>query len=199
MNKKRKIVLVLAIISLVIFAAGAAYTYAKYFTRSNSTLGSQIKKWEIKINDESISGKTTLTNDITITFDDNEHVAENKIAPGTEGLFEIEIDYTNVSLNFSYDLSIAESDTLPDVELSKIEVDGNEISITRDPQGVAHVIGNITVDGVTTSKTILVYIKWNDDAATESMDDAEDTAVGYDDSIPSATFSVQMEFVQLNT
>lgn len=199
MKKKSKIVLILAVIALIIFISGSVYTYAKYFTKTIGTMGSKIKNWDILVNDETIRGKKTLTNQITATFPNLDgHIKENKIAPGAEGYFNITIDYSHVDLNFSYDLSIAENDTIPDIKLTRILVDNAELPASHiyvDGNGVTHITDDITIDHVTTQKEIQVYVQWYDES-DNIMDNEEDTDVGINSD--DIEFDIQMSFVQLN-
>ena len=174
MKKKKTIVLVLAIISLIFFIVSTAYTYAKYYTKENGTIGSNIKKWDIKINNESIKTGTVLSNNITAYIDENIHVAENNIAPGANGYFLIDVDYTNVDLSFSYDISIESNNTIPDIEIYKVEVDNEEYEAQN-----GHITGSIDIATQTEkTKEIKVYIRWNDDENNgATMDNDEDTQV----------------------
>ena len=189
MKNKKKIVLVLALISLLILIAGSAYSYAKYFTRLNESIGSTIKRWDIKINNETIRNKTTLENNIIATFPNvNGNTKTNKIAPGIEGYFDITIDYSGVDVDFTYTLNI-EGDAVADIELSKLEVDGVQVDAS---QGVS---GDIIINGTDTTKTIRAYVKWIDDATNE-LDDNEDTIIAIEND--AVDFDVQISFVQKN-
>jgi len=137
MKNKKQIVLFLALIALAIFIGGSVYSFAKYFTSTDNSLGTSIKRWDIVVNNETIRNKTTLTNNITADFPNvNGHTAEDNIAPGVEGDLNITIDYTNVDVSFRYDLSIARNETLPDIELSDVDVTGGtaeDLQINRVP------------------------------------------------------------------
>ena len=200
MKTKKKIILVLAFIALGVLIAGSAYTYAKYFTKTTGTMGTKIKQWDILINNETIRNKTTLTNSITATFPNtNGHTAQNKIAPGVEGYFDINIDYSHVELNFQYDLSIKPNDTIPDIQLTTIEVNGvaaDPSQITTDAEGITHVTGNINVaTATTTSQTIKVYVKWVDSATGPTMDNEADTQATIDGV---AAIKVNLNVVQIH-
>ncbi len=189
MKTKKRIILFLALLSLAALIAGGAYSYAKYFTRADGNIGSNIKRWNIKVNNEDIIGKTTLTHSITATFpNENGHIKENKIAPGAEGYFEIVIDYSGVDVDFTYSLSIA-GDDVADISLTKLVVDNTEIPATDVVQG------SITIDGVTTSKTILAYVTWNDGTGS-TLNNEEDTQIPID--YDSIDFDIEMSFVQSN-
>ena len=189
MKNKKKIVLILAIISLLILIAGSAYSYAKYFTRLNESIGSTIKRWDIKINNETIRNKTTLENNIIATFPNvNGNTKANKIAPGIEGYFDITIDYSGVDVDFTYTLNI-EGDAVADIKLSKLEVDGVQVDAS---QGVS---GDIIINGTDATKTIRAYVKWIDDATNE-LDDDEYTIIAIEND--AVDFDVQISFVQKN-
>ena len=192
MKVKRTIILVLALISLGIFLASSAYTYAKYYTKENSTIGSNIKKWDIKINNESIRTGTVLQNEITAYIEGNTNVAGDTIAPGIYGYFLINVDYTNVDLDFTYDISIEENNTVPDIESYKVEVDGEEFTAVD-----GHIVGTIDIDSsVTKTKEIKVYLRWNDDAASgATMTNEEDTQVTID--YENIDFNVTVQVTQL--
>ena len=201
MKNKRKIVLFLAIISLVLFIGGTIYSYAKYFTSSDNSLGTSIKRWDIIVNNETIRNKTTLTNSISAVFPNtNGHTATNKIAPGVEGNLNITIDYTNVDVSFRYDFSIAKNETLPDIKISDVSVSGGtaqDLTITTDDEGVTHVTATIPYSATATNKvqTITAKVKWDDNPSTNEMDNEEDTEVGA--TVDSVDFDVQMSFIQI--
>lgn len=190
MKTKKRIILFLALLSLAALIAGGAYSYAKYFTRADGNIGSNIKRWNIKVNNESIKGKTTLTNHITATFPNEEgHIKENKIAPGAEGYFEIVIDYEGVDVDFTYSLSISGND-VADISLTRLVSDGVEIP------GNGTVEGSVTIDGVQTTKTILAYVEWNDGTGS-TLSNQEDTEIAITKT--SVDFDIEMSFVQSNT
>ncbi len=192
MKNKKKVILILAILSLIFFLASTAYTYAKYYTKENGTIGSHIKKWDIKINNESIRTGTVLSNKITAYIDANENIARNKIAPGTYGYFLIDVDYTNVDLSFSYDISIEVDDTISDIESYMVEVDGEEYEAVD-----GHIVGTIDVAAAGEKrKEIKVYLRWNDEeSAGATMDNEEDTQVTID--YESIDFNVAVQITQL--
>lgn len=192
MKVKRTIILVLALISLAIFLGSSAYTYAKYYTKEDSTIGSHIKKWDIKINNESIRTGTVLSQKINAYIEGNPNVADNTIAPGTYGYFLIDVDYTNVDLSFTYDISIEVNDTIPDIESYKVEVDGVEITAVD-----GHIIGTIDINSaVTRTKEIKVYLRWNDAESTgATMTNEEDTQVTID--YEEIDFNVTVQITQI--
>lgn len=177
MKKKKKIVLVLAIISFFIFIGSTAYTYAKYFTKVDSSHISNIQKWEIIVNNENIKGNKILEKELELALTNNEHVATNNIAPGSEGYFYIDLDYTNTDLSFEYKIELDKTNTaIDDIVLSAEIINGpnNEFKFENNT-----ISNNIIIDNTTTMKNqrIKVNVKWNDDPDTETMNNIDDTKV----------------------
>lgn len=176
MKTKKKLLLIMAFISLFICLYQVASTYAKYFTQTTSSIGSNIKKWNIKVNGESIKNGYKLTNPITAYFKPSEHIADNQIAPTREGYFIITLDYSNVDLSFKYEINIEDNDIVNDISIFKLEVDGTEITTTNNT-----ISNNVNINDpndTTKTKEIKVYIKWNDDENTgATMTNEEDTEI----------------------
>ena len=193
MKKKKTIILVLAFIALLAFLASATYTYAKYRSGIKGSVGSDIAKWNFVINDEYITSNHTGSLNIPLTSLDvcnstDCKVTSGKIAPGSRSTFQIEIDYTDVTLDFNYTISITDS---PIADL-RVEIDGATGSGTE-------VNKDVIIDPTSTNKveTVNVNIEWKDDgAADETMDDAADTAIGSGDDLE-ANFTVSINLKQL--
>ncbi len=194
MTKKKKIILLFACLSLLLFIGSTAYTYAKYFSQTKRDIGTNIKKWNIKVNDKDIKNGTTLSEGITATFTGSNHIANNTMAPSSEGFFNISLDYSDVEVSFKYEISIEENTTVPDISIYKLEVDGVEI------QGTGLTISNeINIKNDTDTdkkKDIKVYIKWNDDESKgATMSNEEDTQVAINNE--KIDFNVNLNFVQI--
>ena len=78
----------------------------QYFTQTKRDIGTDIKKWNIKVNDTDIKTGMSLTDKITATFTGSDHIADNTIAPTSEGFFEITLDYSDVEVSFKYEINI---------------------------------------------------------------------------------------------
>ena len=194
MTKKKKIILLLACLSLLVFVGSTAYTYAKYFSQTKRDIGTNIKKWNIKVNNNDITTGTTLSDKITATFTGSEHIANNTMAPGSEGYFEINLDYSNVEVSFEYEISIGENNTVPDISIYKLEVDGTEIQGTG--LNISNTININTDNDTDKKKDIKVYIRWNDDEANgATLNNEEDTKVTINND--SLDFNVNLRFVQI--
>lgn len=194
MKNKKKIVLILAIISLFIFIGSTAYTYAKYFTKVESTQNSNIQRWEIIVNNENIKGNKILENDLELALTNTEHVANNNIAPGSEGSFYIDLNYTNTDLSFEYKIELSDNNVIEDIILSAEVVNGPNANFKFE-NGV--ITNTIKITNATTQKTqrIKVNAKWNDDPDTEKMNNDEDTKIPMINDLIS--MNIKMTFTQI--
>lgn len=194
MNKKKKIILLFACLSLLFCIGNTAYTYAKYFSQTKRDIGTNIKKWNIKVNDIDIKNGTTLNEGITATFTGSKHIAENTTAPSSEGYFEINLDYSDVEVSFKYEISIEENTTVPDISIYKLEVDNTEIK--GDGLTISNEINIKTDTDTDKKKKIKVYVKWNDDESNgATMSNKEDTEVAINNK--TIDFNVNLNFTQI--
>ena len=113
------------------------------------------------------------------------------IAPGSTGYFEINIDATNVDVDFDYEIQNLNDTTasLPDLIITSYQINGGTQTDTT---------GNIisgTITKNTASTTVKAYIKWNDDEATQSMDNQEDTTFAQQ-ADTTADISLKLRFTQ---
>lgn len=130
-------------------------TYAKYKKQVNSNVNSTIASWNIKINDETINNKKTLTNSITPTFYENEYVKENTLVPGIKGYFDINIDSSKIDVDFNYEVNtvLNNSTNLTDYELND--------SCTKQNFSTTGISNSLPKN--TKNTKIRFYVEWIDD------------------------------------
>lgn len=169
-------------------------SYAKYKKKVDQSVDISLASWNIKLNNESIAGQQTISGNVTPIFEKTEYVAENVLAPGSNGYFDINIDASEVDVSFSYKLSVVvnDSDKYPDIIAYGYTLNPEDNSATLD----------IPQDGITgeivhnTNDTYLrIYIKW-DDSSMAMMDNSEDTALAIANS--EITMKATFLFTQIN-
>lgn len=171
---KKMLIVILFVISLIINIVSIRSTYAKYQEEVNTDYQVFIRKWLINVNDKDIQDETMLMSTVLQpTLIENEHIKSNIIAPGREGYFEIDLDYTKVDVPFTYSFEIEQKNTnkLLDFEFfgysilencSEFEIDNIENTITYI--GAEGGTGTETTDSTTGDKTLEVV---------QSVEDAE--------------------------
>ena len=100
MNKKKKIILAVIIIISLILIIAAGYTFSKYFTSVPGRATAEIASWSFKANAGGDSNP--LTN---ITLSPN---GGGKIAPGTNGTFQIVVDSIGSDVDVDYHVNISQ-------------------------------------------------------------------------------------------
>ena len=173
-NGKRSTILILVLLLLVgLSSAYVASTYAKYteeLTPKNGT--AQIAKWAFKSDNE--TGTVTFALDHTYNSDT---LVANKIAPGTEGYFTINLTNENTETGVHYVVNLAfdemtgtKPNSLKFYKDSNKQVELDEVTDTIE--------GDLTPNQ-TTAESVKIYWVWEYQIDGEYVaQDAQDTTIG---------------------
>lgn len=192
--KKVKIILYIILIGTC-FTYLIQSTYSKYRKALEGNFNTSMSKWNIKVNDELITNKSKLTNNITPTFEKNKYSKDGVIAPSVEGYYDIVIDSKNTDYKFNYNIisKVSKNSDVTDLITTKYIIDpdnNNETINYNEKEGIAG-----TIDKPTTLK-LRIFIKWNDDY-TNTMDNKKDTEVAVNKNSKSL-MEVKISFKQKN-
>jgi len=173
MNKK--IILFLASIFACISIFFIVQTYAKYLTNAEGTASIGIARWNIKVNNQSIKGNSSLSTTLVPTFEGNAHIAAGIIAPTAEGYFDLVFDFTAADVSFTYEIEISsnEDSVVDDLAITGYSIDGG--TKTLFGSGSNTISQNILYMDNVTTRTIRVYIMWDDTSENAIMNNVEDT------------------------
>lgn len=177
MSLYKKFILFLAFISAILCLIIIADTYAKYMTSAKQITNIPIAKWNIKVNNASIKNNENLSSVISPVFPGTEHIASGIIAPTADGYFDLVFDFTDADVSFSYDISAVPNanSSVTDLIVTGYSVDDGE-TITLNEGASSNITDNIYYNSGINSRKIRVFIKWNDDTTTATMDNSADTA-----------------------
>lgn len=102
-NKKRLVIAnILLILMLIVFLIGG-YTYSKYINQVKGSGLIEVARWDFTVN-----GATTLMQKINLAQTYTaETVAENRIAPGIKGSFDIVINANRSETGIKYNVKFA--------------------------------------------------------------------------------------------
>ena len=201
MNTEKKKDIKFIIIFIIIITLSFTYlfqaSYAKYRKQVNAEVDAEIASWNIKINNEDIGKKKTLTNKIEPVFPGDEFTNEGVIAPGSIGYFDLIINATNVDVDFTYELTAEPSTTssISDLKINSYIINPSATNTTQIPYTNGTKLTNTIVRN-TPSTTIRMYIEWNDTDG-QTMDNSADTDVGVDQN-SKALINVTFNFYQKN-
>lgn len=109
MTNKKKIVLIVAILSIIVVSFMGGQSFSKYVSQVKGYGQFDIAKWSFLVNGQESSMNTI---DLSSTCN-NGTLINNKIAPGTEGNFNIEIDATGSEVGIQYQVTFDEKSQKP--------------------------------------------------------------------------------------
>lgn len=132
-------------------------TYSKYVTEVRGDGTAQIATWDFKVNGQK---EEVQTIPLSSTYDSSTLV-NGKIAPGTEGVFQIIVDATGSDVGIDYKIKFADETTKPtnlkfyyqEVEYDSILELGDALSGTIDADADTNGEGKV--------KTFDIKWKWN--------------------------------------
>ena len=153
LTKKRKIILVSSILVLLLISFFIGQAYAKYFTKLKGEGVAEIASWDFKVNGqkeqvEKINLNSTMN---------NESLIGNKIAPGTEGSFNIVIDATGTDVGINYNIEFSEESNKPtNLKFTYDEKEYNSIEELTD-----NLSGVINANDENKERTLNIKWKWD--------------------------------------
>ena len=192
-SKKFLLLLIFICISLLLFFM--IQVYAKYKSSTEGSTSFAIANWNILVNELSIKNNTNFSNSIVPVFAENEHISNNIIAPTSEGYFDLNLDFSNVDVSFKYEISAkaAENSTVQDLVSTGYSIDNGE-KIDFETYNTP-ITETIPLSSTVKNRKIRIYILWNDDESTQTMDNSADT-ISTLDGTP-ALFNVNISFTQV--
>lgn len=187
------------ILFLVVVSCSLIYlfqsSYARYRRAVSGDVSGEIAQWNIKVNNEDIANKKTLTTTIVPTFPESLYNKEGVIAPGVEGYYTITIDASQVDVPFECSIfsDVSQDSSISDLKTLSYEINPtdteNKLEYSPDTGIVRQIPKN------TKSTAFKIYLTWDDE--TGAMDNQADTSVGVDDN-SKALMKVTLRFSQIN-
>lgn len=176
MSTTKKINILLACIALLFSLLVIQETFAKYLTDADGEADMNIARWKILVNNKDIRNNSDISQTLTPTFLENEHIAQNIIAPTSEGYFDIIIDHTAADVSFNYKITSNPNtnSSVSDIVTTGYSINGGEIIPLTEENNL--ISNDVLYSNTNINKIIEVriYIKW-DDSETNKMNNEEDT------------------------
>lgn len=131
MKNKKGFKLILLILILIVTYLIVQNTYSKYLTQTDNHSNLNISRWNILLNNKEISSNTEFSQNVKVTYEENEHIANNVIVPTSKGHFDLSLESTGTDLPFSYEIKIGKP--LPcTVTLNSITFDDDSFTFLHD-------------------------------------------------------------------
>ena len=165
---KSKILYITCAIMIFVTIYEITNTYGLFESNINMNADSKLATWNILINDTNIGKSETFTIDNYISEEDST-VASGKIAPGTSGYFNININPSTTQVSIRYDLTFDFSKLDNLFTITKVEEKNGYNLIKTGPNTYSNVI---TLNEIKENKTnnIRVHIKWNNNEENNDKD-----------------------------
>lgn len=174
MKNKKKVIGALILVALIAIIFIAGYTFARYYKAINAgSTTASIARW-------SFGSKNT---EAVI------NLSEEKIAPGTNGQFEIEVDATNSEVGVEYEILVSEEENIPTNMKFYAETkdeNGNILETTEKSSSFTELAenylkGTIPVEENNQKRTIVVYWDWEFNEDDTTTTDSNDAILVYDE------------------
>lgn len=167
-KSKKVIVLLIAIIAILLSFVGGQ-VYAKYMSKVTGQGTADIASWSFKVNGneeklQTISLKSTMN---------NESLINNKIAPGTEGDFQIKLDATGSEVGINYVIKF-ENESKKPTNL-KFTYDGKTYNSLFDLQ--QDLTGIINANEADKIKTLIIGWNWKYETGSTAQEIAENDLI----------------------
>ena len=188
-NKGAVVVLALALIVAIILSM---YAYSKYTSTLTGNGTATVAKWSFKVNGQT---QTIPDIDLATTMKENNNVVEGKLAPGTEGSFDLNLDATGSEVAIDYNIKLVVTEKPTNLRFYTDSSYTKEIAST---DGVMNVSGVMSLEEIKTIQTKTIYWKWpyqtGDTDDVKKANDKIDTA----DSKKSVTMTITVTGTQRN-
>ena len=150
---KKKVIIIIAILAAIILSFIGGQTYSKYVTEVRGDGTAQIATWDFKVNGQK---EEIQTISLGSTYDSSTLV-NGKIAPGTEGNFQIKVDATGSDVGIDYKIKFSDETNKPaNLKFYYQEVEYNSVLELGE-----NLSGTINADDENKSKTFDIKWKWN--------------------------------------
>lgn len=196
MSIRKKVKVLVLLLAITVGVGITSNTYSRYVVDATGNIDIMFANWQIFVNQTDI----TANSETSITFEpimhENEHVANNVMAPTSEGHFDINIDPTNVDVSFKYLINFVKAnENMPDVKIKEYAIvpkdyqEGNTLEFT--PVTGDEIVAEKILDKSKPFEpfTIRVVFEWFDGEG-ELMNDEADTALGLQAATEDVSFKV---------
>ena len=168
------------------------YAYAKYKTTLTGNGTATVAKWSFKVNGQT---QTIPDIDLATKMKKVNNVAENKLAPGTEGSFELNLDATGSEVAIDYNIKLIVTEKPTNLRFYTDSSYTKEITST---DGVMNVSGVMSLEEIKTIQTKTIYWKWAYQTGTATNDIVANDKIDTADSKKSVTMTITVTGTKRN-
>ncbi len=188
----KKIFILLTIIMLCFTIYKMVSTYALFETQLQKNVKANVGKWNIKVNAEDVTNTTTHSFTMnTYEISQSPYTKEDRIAPGMNGIFEIDIEPQDTQVSIRYDINIDSTELKSQsIKLNSVTEKNNNNVIIRTAENTYTgiiLLENINSDYI---DTIEISFTWENIEENNNEDTDIGTVYGSKVTVPiTVTFS----------
>ena len=191
MTNKKKVLIALAILTVILLAFIGGQAYAKYVSEVRGEGIAEVATWSFKVN-----GQDEQVESINLASTcNNETLVDNKIAPGTSGSFNILVDATGSEVGINYNITFTEEENKP--QNLKFEYNDTEYNSIKDLED--DLSGTINANDENKTRTLNVKWKWDYETGSDPEEILSNDLIDTEDAkrIPNYTFDVVITGTQV--
>lgn len=152
MSKKKKIILVVAVLSCIMLSFIGGQSYSKYVSEVRGDGMAEVATWSFKVNGQKEQVQTIQLGSTC----NNETLVNQKIAPGTSGSFNIIVDGTDSDVGINYNVKFTNESTKP--TNLKFTYDNQEYNSIAELE--SSLSGTIHANEEDKTRTLTIYWQW---------------------------------------
>lgn len=152
MSKKKKIILVVAVLSCIMLSFIGGQSYSKYVSEVRGNGMAEVATWSFKVNGQKEQVQTIQLGSTC----NNKTLVNQKIAPGTSGSFNIIVDGTGSDVGINYNVKFANESAKP--TNLKFTYDNQEYNSIAEL--ATSLSGTINANDENKTRTLTIYWQW---------------------------------------
>jgi hypothetical protein len=198
MKKIKEILSAFLIIMLIVTILVINRTYALFESMKEFNINMDIAKWNIAVNNLTVGGnqedKFLIKN---LVLDANSNVVAGKVAPGSKGTFDVEIDFRDTDVSVKCEMEIDESRMRnAGLKFNSYQFSDTSITTTSTPTGHMFIVPLTKIKGTGNSDTFKLNVKIAFEWINDETRNIADTMIGVSTARTKLDIPVKMKFSQ---
>lgn len=198
MKKIKEILSAFLIIMLIVTILVINRTYALFESMKEFNINMDIAKWNIAVNNLTVGGnqedKFLIKN---LLLDANSNVVAGKVAPGSKGTFDIEIDFKDTDVSVKCELEI-DQERMNDAGLkfNSYQFSDTSITTTTTTNGHMFIVPLSKIKGTGNTGTFKLNVKIAFEWINDETRNIQDTIIGTSTVRTKLDIPVKLKFSQ---
>ncbi len=198
MKKIKEILSAFLIIMLIVTILVINRTYALFESMKEFNINMDIAKWNIAVNNLTVGGnqedKFLIKN---LLLDANSNVVAGKVAPGSKGTFDVEIDFKDTDVSVKCELEIdQERMKEAGLKFNSFQFSDTSITTTTTTNGQMFIVPLSKIQEAGNSETFKLNVRIAFEWINDETRNIEDTMIGTSSVRTKLDIPVKLKFSQ---